>query len=147
MAAAKSLPMQQDHLEDDMHKTLLTAILTLCFGLFLATTASAALMQYSGGGKIFEATEDNAFGLSTSSLVSWSVTIDTQWADGFINLDNHLEDGAALKLTIGDLTFTHDLSTRQEQSLPGIYLDKAKTSMASALSTCCRIPSTGWTNS
>jgi len=115
-----------------MQKTILTAIFTLFLGLFLTATATAALMQYSGGGFIHSYFVDdqgeNPYGLHKNNQVSWSVTYDADWVDGFgyLDLGERTDQGASLTLNIGDWIFTHDQGTTLFPGAPSVHIFDGK---------------------
>lgn len=96
--------------EDAMQKHIMTITLACLLTIFMASTASAELMRYSGGGTVHSFSDGNPYGLDETTPVSWSVTYDTDWVDPFgsVDLGSYLDQGAGLTFNVGSWTFTHD---------------------------------------
>jgi len=107
-----------------MQKTILTICFTLSLGLLAAATASAALMQYSGGGSFHSIHDGNAYGIDENTHISWSVTFDSDWAkpSGWVNLGEFIDQGASLTIAIGDWLFTHDQDNTGSPGNPQVQL-------------------------
>ena len=103
---------------------LITALSLFCF----ASSGSADLQTYSGGGAVTFAAEGNLLGIQVGDAVSWTTTYDPAWAIGnpaYIPIGTYIGDGALLEHTIGSWTFseTQDVDF---PPLPYVYLDGAR---------------------